>query len=262
VTSSVEPRRHRAIIESAEEQWAYLLTHFGEPDSWTVASQRFEVLSSDREVERVEVRLTSGASIDVEFIAARTDSPFESEASMSTEFLDKVMEAAFAFSAKNPPHHPGSLSRFPVPSAGYANSLAVPLAVLAVDGGRRGLYAPPRVVVLALDTMEPRGVGEFPGFDPESWPPARLGDWPPPQLARLPQQQVQGTIMRFSAVWYRLLQAWFASEVVDSPDLRLDAREALILIERLDVPGMLPCYARLNPVFWKWLTRHAGELTT
>jgi len=167
------------------------------------------------------------------------------------------MESASAFSIANPPHHPGTLARFPVPSSSYANALSVPMPVLALDGGKRGLYAPPRLVVIEYGSSEAKGVGEFPGFDPEDWPPTRLGDWPPTTLVNMHRLQLQGTIMRFSAVWNRVLTAWFAKEIMESPDLTADIREALDTRAMLDVPGFLPFYERLNPVFAKWLARHS-----
>lgn len=247
-------------VDSAEEQYAYMLARFGDPAGWTVTSQMFEVDDQDRDMERVEVRLASGEEEMVRFRAVREEGVFSERASEEdgpTGFLDAVMEAAFQFSAANPPHHPGTLARFPVPSASYANSLAVPMPVLAVDQGHRGLYSPPRVVVIEFESLKARGVGEFPGFDPESWPPPRLGDWPPSTIVAMPQQQIQGSIMRLSAIWHRILEAWFSKELVQSPELSAEVVEALALRERLDLPAMLPVYDRLNPVFAKWLVRHS-----
>lgn len=247
-------------VETAEEQYAYMLSRFGDPSAWSVTSQMFELDDQGRDIERVDVQLASGAEDVVRFRAVREEGVFSerlSEEEGTTGFLDAVMEAAFQFSAANPPHHPGTLARFPVPSAGYANSLAVPMPVLAVDQGHRGLYSPPRVVVIEFGSLKARGVGEFPGFDPESWPPPRLGDWPPPSIATMPQQQVQGSIMRFSAIWQRILEGWFSKELVQSPELSAEVVEALALRARLDLPAMLPLYDRLNPVFAKWLVRHS-----
>ncbi|HYJ13093.1 MAG TPA: hypothetical protein VEW66_05860 [Thermomicrobiales bacterium] len=247
-------------VDSAEEQYAYMLARFGDPAGWSVISQMFDTDDDDREIERVEVRVADGALEVVRFRAVRDEGVFatgEIEGEGDTGFLDALMETAFQFSAANPPHHPGTLARFPVPSAGYANALAVPMPVLAVDQGRRGLYAPPRVVVVDLPTGKARGVGDFPGFDPDSWPPRRLGDWPPASLMTLPQQQVQGSIMRFSALWKRVLDAWFSKELVRTPELAVEVREALELRGRLDLPEMNAIYEQLNPVFAKWLERHS-----
>lgn len=248
-------------VDSADEQYAWMLARFGDPAHWSVVSQMVDVTPDGREAERVEVSLAGGPSVSFTFVAGDADDSFDAPVvdADGTGFLDRVMATALAFSESNPPHHPGSLARFPVPSAGYANALSVPMPVLALDGGRRGLYAPPRVVVIDQGTGEARGVGEFPGFDPERWPPDRLGDWPPPGLAGLHRLQLQGTIMRFSAVWNRILNAWFAKEVMDSPDLTADVTEALATRTTLDLPAMLAYYDRLNPVFAKWLARHSAR---
>lgn len=248
-------------VESAEEQYAYMLSRFGDPAGWQVVAQAFDVDDAGRDIERVDVRLAAGKVEIVRFRAVREDGIFapadEDQDEASTVFLDAVMETAFQFSAANPPHHPGTLARFPVPSAGYANALAVAMPVIALDQGTRGLYSPPRVVVIDFATGVARGVGEFPGFDPESWPPPRLGDWPPPVLGALHRQQVQGSIMRFSALWKRILEAWFSKDLMESPELTADIQEALMLRERLDLPAMLPLYDRMNPVFARWLERHS-----
>jgi len=246
-------------VDSAEEQYAYMLARFGDPSRWRVVSQMFAVTADGREAERVDVALESGVTARVTFVSASDGDSFDAPEfdDDGTGFLDRVMGSASAFSEANPPHHPGTLARFPVPSAGYANALSVPMPVLALDGGRRGLYAPPRVVVIDYGTGEARGVGEYPGFDPDRWPPERLGNWPPPALAGLHRLQLQGTIMRFSAVWNRVLQAWFAKEIIDSPDLTADVREAIATRAILDLPGMLAYYDRLNPVFARWLERHS-----
>ncbi len=246
-------------VDSADEQYAYMLARFGDPAKWSVQSQMFEVTVDGRESERVDLSLESGATASVTFVSSEEDDSFDSPNvdEDGTGFLDRVMESSFAFSEANPPHHPGTLARFPVPSAGYANALSVLMPVLALEGGKRGLYAPPRVVVIDYGTGDARGVGEFPGFDPERWPPERLGDWPPQTLAGMHRLQLQGTIMRFSAVWNRILRAWFAKEIMDSPDLTADVAEALESRVILDLPELLAYYDRLNPVFARWLARHS-----
>jgi len=250
---------HPIRVDSAEEQYAYMLARFGDPTGWNVVAQMFDLTADGRDLERVDIALQSGDAVRVAFTSMRdelfVDSPEEEESSVG--FLDRAMESASAFSMENPPHHPGTLARFPVPSSTYANALSVPMPVLALDGGKRGLYAPPRFVVIEYGTSEAKGVGEFPGFDPEDWPPTRLGDWPPATLTNMHRLRLQGTIMRFSAVWNRVLKAWFAKEIMESPDLTADIREALDTRAMLDVPGFLPYYERLNLVFARWLTRHS-----
>lgn len=258
--STPEPGSEVVRIDSAEEQYAYMLARFGDPAGWSVIAQRFDQIRDGRDTEVVDVALKTERAVRVTFVSGATSDSFDADETDGdgTGFLDSVMESASAFSEANPPHHPGTLARFPVPSAGYANALSVPMPVLALDRGKRSLYAPPRVVVIDFQSGQARGVGEFPGFDPERWPPERLGDWPPSALTTMHRLQLQGTIMRFSAVWHRILNAWFAKEVMDSPDLRADVAEALIARSILDLPGMLPFYDRLNPVFARWLERHSA----
>lgn len=246
-------------VDCAEEQYAYMLARFGDPAGWNIVAQMFDSAPDGRVIERVDVAMHSSNVVRVTFVSATEGPLFDSSGpdDNSTGFLDRLMESASAFSAANPPHHPGTLARFPIPSSSYANALSVPMPVLAVEGGKRGLYAPPRFVVIDYGTGEAKGAGEFPGFDPEDWPPTRLGDWPPVTLTNMHRLQLQGTIMRFSSVWNRVLTAWFAVDIMESPELTADVREALDRRAVLDLSGLLPYYERLNPVFDKWLARHS-----
>jgi hypothetical protein len=132
--------------------------------------------------------------------------------------------------------------------------------VLAVDdAGVRGLYAPPRQVIIRRDDHSLVGVGEFPGFDPEHWPPPRLGDWPPTQLRGIPAEQLQATIARFSACWSRVMDAWFAGVTEPGPVLVEDIKEALHRRAFLDLMSFLPSYDRLNPAFAAWLSGMVGK---
>ena len=65
------------------------------------------------------------------------------------------------------------------------------------------------------------------------------------------QAQLQGTILRFGALWLRILDAWFDGE--KDAVLPEELEEAVELRSRLDVPGMTPSYERLNPAFALWL---------
>jgi len=259
VTSSGDHAATLIRIESAEEQYAYMLARFGDPAGWRVVAQMFDTAADGRDVERVDVAMESGDAIRVSFVSVTEETSFETAVvdEDGGGFLGRIMESAFAFSEANPPHHPGTLARFPVPSSSYANALSVPMPVLALEGGKRGLFAPPRVVVIDYGSGDAKGVGEFPGFDSEDWPPQRLGDWPPPTLATMHRLQLQGSVMRFSALWRRVLRAWFAKEIMDSPDLTADVAEALAMRSILDLPALFPYYERLNPVFAKWLARHS-----
>ena len=238
-------------VDTAEEQYGYMVARFGDPSAWSVDSQELQVMPDGRDSERVVVRLPSGDTVTVRFVPVGDEGLFASEPTAGTSRLDEIMETATAFSRENPPHHPGTVARFPVPSMSYAHAVAVPMAVLAQDQGQRGLYAPPRVVVVDPGTMQVRGVGEFPGFDPETWPPKRVGDWPPRSIAAMTQAQVQGTILRFGALWLRILDAWFdgAQDAVVPGEFE----EAVDLRNRLDVTGMAESYERLNRAFARWL---------
>lgn len=243
-------------VDSAEEQYGYMIARFGDPAAWTVDSQELTSLPDGRDCERVVVRLDSGDTVTVGFVPVRDEGLFANSADTAAPArLDELMGTAIDFSRANPPHHPGTVARFPVPSMSYAGAVAVPMAVLAQDQGRRGLYAPPRVVVVDYLTVRVRGVGEFPGFDPESWPPKRVGDWPPEGTAGVSEALVQGMILRFGALWCRVLDAWFESGTPEIGILPDEVEEALELRSRLDVPGMESSYELLNPGFARWLAR-------
>lgn len=242
--------------DSAEEQVAYMLARFGDPATWTVVSQRIDQAPDGRDIEQVQVELSAGDRADVSFVTGEDDPFAPAESSDATAFLDTIMQVATAFSQANPPHHPGTLARFPVPSAGHAGALALPMAVHAVGDGVRGLFAPPRFVVVDFRTVDAIGVGEFPGFDPEDWPPSRLGEWPPQALNGLHRLQLQGTIQRFSACWHRVLTAWFDRSESVPDDLASDISESLGYRDSLDLPEFRPYYDRLNPVFAHWIRKN------
>ncbi len=247
------PRRASATVrlDSPEEGQSFLAAYPAPDGPWTVTS-RLLVTAGDRTEDHVTLRSAGGLSQAV----VRFDvTSFASAAERSSErppALDDLLQRAAAFARENGPHHPGELPRFPVPSARYPGRVEVPLAILAVDHGHRGLYAPARVVVLAYPDGEPHGVGDFPGFDPDHWPPPRLGDWPPEGVRGLDPPRLQGTVARFGACWRRLLDAWFGT---DYPQRGDEAAEARALMARLDPPGMEAVYQRLGPQFWGWLTR-------
>ena len=262
MSTSNSSRRANAVvyIDSPLEQEAWLIATFGPTDQWSIASQTWHTteLGSQREV--LEIVLPTGERVEVAFSEASPDESLAGEGQDRTGEMEALMQRALEFSEANPPHHPGTLPRFPVPSASYRDTVAVPLAVLAVDDtGTRGLYAPPRQVGMSIKDGSLVGAGEFPGFDPEHWPPARLGDWPPPQLTEIPHVQLQAMIARFSACWSRVLDAWFAKVAEADDVLRQDVREGLHRRSMLDLMEMLPFYDRLNPVFAKWLNDMVGE---
>ena len=264
MTSRQQPQTRPLVvyIDSEPEQEAWLLATFGPQDAWNLVSQTWEVTENGDRQEVLEVATSAGDQVQVAFAEASPDDSLTGEGLDRTGEMEELMQRAVDFAEENPPHHPGSLPRFPVPSPSYKNALAVPLPVLAVDdSGQRGLFAPPRQVAIHHENGTLIGVGEYPGFDPEHWPPPRLGNWPPPQVADIPQIQLQAMIARFSACWSRVLEAWFAGVVEANDVLRADIREGLHRRSMLDLMEMLPYYDRLNPVFAKWLKDTLGPDT-
>lgn len=249
-------------IDSADEQYAYLLAHLGEPEQWTVVGQRLATADDGRDMEVVSIRMSTGELTRIAFVASDSDDFLDGQArhgsDNETGYIETLMEMAVAFSAANPPHHPGTLARFPVPSVQYPHAVAIPMPVLAIEDGRRGLYAPPRVVVIDVSSEDVVGVGEYPGFDPDRWPPERLGDWPPPATMSVGQRQLDGIITRMTACWKRVLDGWFGSASDLDVDLPSDIRHSLELRAILDLPTMVPYYEALNPGFARWLGQHRG----
>lgn len=162
------------------------------------------------------------------------------------EALDELMPRAIAFSTENPPHHPGTVARFPMPSARFAGCVEIPLAVLAVDEGRPGMYAPPRVAVLDWQTAETRGIGEFPGFSPENWPPARLGDWPPRTVQDATPELIAASVARLSGCLGRLIDHELG---LSHQRAASDLSDTRSLIHRLDLPAMMPSYHAISKSF-------------
>lgn len=246
-------------IDSDREQEAWLVATFGPMGTWQSMSQTLRVTESGDQQEILEIRLDSGDLVRIPFMEATPDDSLTGEGFDRTAQLDDIMSLAAQYAEQNPPNHPGSLPRFPVPSRSYADAISVPMAVLAVDDlGQRGLYAPPRQVAISLRDETLIGVGEFPGFDPEHWPPPRLGDWPPASVTSLPNEQLQAIIARFNACWSRVLEAWFAKVNAATPVLKADIEESLRYRALLDLPAFEDYYERLNPVFAKWLEDMTG----
>lgn len=249
------PRQFPVVyIDSDHEQEAWLVATFGPLGTWQSMSQTLRITESGEQQEVLEIRLKSGEHATIPFMEATPDDSLEGAGFDRTQHLDDMMSLAAQYAEQNPPNHPGSLPRFPVPSRSYAEAVSIPMAVLAVDDlGRRGLYAPPRQVAINLREGTLIGVGEFPGFDPEHWPPPRLGDWPPDSVTAVPHAKLQGMIARFNACWSRVLEAWFAQVTQPNPVLRADIVESLRYRGILDLPAFEDYYERLNPVFAKWL---------
>lgn len=242
-------------IDSGAEQAAWIYANYGPDGAWQTVSQTMRPLADGRVQEILEIRQTGGASVDVPFMEASADESLEGEGVDRTGVIEDILHLAAQHAEANPPHHPGSLPRFPVPARSYENALVVPMAILAVDDtGRRGLYSPPRQVVVSIEDQSLIGFGDFPGFDPEHWPPARIGDWPPLQLSDMPDQQMQGVIQRFSCCWSRVIEAWFKRDRENCDDVLIaDIIESLRYRSLLDAHGFEELYEKLNPEFAAWL---------
>lgn len=241
-------------IDSDVEQAAWTYANFGPDGTWQTVSQTMRATDSGDVLEVLEIRRATGESVFVPFMEASIDESLEGTGVDRTGIIEDLMHLAAQHAEQNQPHHPGSLPRFPVPARAYDNAISVPMPILAVDDlGQRGLYSPPRHVVISVADNSLIGFGDFPGFDPEMWPPARVGDWPPATVTSMPEQQMQGVIQRFSCCWSRVLEAWFAKPGGYSDVLKADIAESLRYRELLDVPGFDTVYAKINPEFQQWL---------
>ncbi len=63
--------------------------------------------------------------------------------------------------------------------------------------------------------------------------------------------------MRFSAVWNRVLEAWFAKDIVDSPELTAKSWKHWKPVIARSARAHAVSTSELNPVFAKWLARHS-----
>ena len=207
--------------------------------------------------EHVALEAPDGTGAVVRFAISPLQgrSPGDPEAGQA---LDVLMERAVAWAKEHEPVHPGVLPRFPVPAEGYPGRVAVPLALLAVGDDRQtGLFGPTRAVILPFPEGEVVGAIDAPGFDPDAWPPRRLGPWPPAGLGGVDPPRLAGIVRRFSALWERLLAAFFAGS--DDPNRRDEAAEARLLLARLDPTPMLRVYGEMSPRFWGWVAERADR---
>jgi hypothetical protein len=241
-------------IDSVAEAYSYF-TAWPPPDGpWEHVSQVLAPGPSGPE-DHLTVRAPDGQTAVVRF-AIRSFFSYPGEALVAPgEQISTAMRAGHELAKTEGPLHPGTIPQYPVPSESHAGAVAVPLPILAIDVGRRGLFAPPRIAVVRWPSAEPVGVGDAPGFDPDRWPPPRLGDWPPPAVRGWAPNRLAGTIERFSAILVRLLDAWFSRN--EYPQLDDEKREARLLLTRLVPEGMVEFYGEINPRFWTWLGQAA-----
>ena len=250
-----DPKPEELIrVDSVDEEYAFVTAYPPDGREWSIQSQTLSRTDSGA-VDTLELRSSEGDvqhyRFDISTFFANGSVPGSGES--STGFLDTVMETAAEFAAQNGAHHPGSLPRFPVPSDRYPGRLDVPMPILAVGEGKRGIFAPVRVVTMTFEDPEPFGVGEFPGFDPDNWPPSRLADWPPLGTQGMDKLRLQASIGRFSAVAVRLFNAYLKHQTY--PQVAEERAEYAALLRILDVPKMEPYYRRVAGRFFNWLER-------
>ena len=237
-------------VDSIAEEFAYLTAWPPVGGPWERVGQML-VPGPDGPEDHVTVRAPDGTAAVVRFAIGSFYGNPAPALTLPGERVSKAMRAGHELAKAEGPLHPGTLPQYPVPSEIYPGAVAVPLPILAADAGQRGLYAPPRIAVVRWPSAEAVGVGDAPGFDPARWPPPLLGEWPPLPVQEWDAQRLAGTIERFSAVWGRLLDAWFSGE--GYPHFRDEKREAPVLLGELVPEALLGFHAALGPDFWTWL---------
>lgn len=237
-------------VDSVAEEYAYLTAWPPAGGSWQRTGQLL-VPGPDGPEDHVTVRAPDGTTAVVRFAIGSFYGKADAAPDPPGDRVTNAMRAGHELAKAEGPLHPGSMPQYPVPSESYPGAVAVPLPILAVDAGQRGLYAPPRIAVVRWPSAEAVGVGDAPGFDPTRWPPPLVGAWPPLAVQGWDPQRLAGTIERFSAVWGRLLDAWILkSDYVESNDER---REAGLVIGLLVPEPLLATYASFSPRFWRWI---------
>jgi hypothetical protein len=250
------PRDEPVRADNVTEEYAYLAAWPSSEGPWERIAQTLTFGAQGPE-DVLTVRSPAGANTEVRFAIGSFFGGGTQLATLPNERVAEAMRAGHELAKGEGPLHPGTMPQYPVPSPAHAGSVAIPLAILGVDQGQRGLYAPPRIAVVRWPDATPVGVGDAPGFDPRQWPPRRLGDWPPATTRDWDQQRLAGTIERFTALWGRVLDAWLAGN--SYPQLSDELGEARQLLALL-VPGsLLEIYRVLSPNFWKSLQESTSQ---
>jgi hypothetical protein len=144
-------------IDSVAEAYAYF-TAWPPPDGpWEHVGQRFAPGPAGPE-DHLTVRAPDGQSAVVRF-AIRSFFSYPGEALVAPgEQVAAAMRAGHELAKSEGPLHPGTLPQYPVPSESHSGAVAVPLPILAVDAGQRGLFAPPRIAVVRWSESATRPV--------------------------------------------------------------------------------------------------------
>ena len=237
-------------VDSQEEEFAYIAAWPHPDGAWKPMGWVF-VPGIPSTQKHFAIGAPDGTVTTIRFLVGSYHDATRPAPERPAQRVEAAMRAGHELAKAEGPLHPGSMPQYPVPSPAHAGSVAVPLPILAIDAGRRWLYAPPRIAVVRWPSAEAVGVGDAPGFDPDDWPPARLGAWPPATVRDWDQARLAGAIARFTAIWGRLLDVWFGGERY--PQLEDERFEALLLLGLLTPESMLALYAELSPEFWSWL---------
>lgn len=237
-------------VDSQAEEAAYVAAWPPSSGPWTPMGAVF-VPGIPSTQKHVTLQAPDGAMAIIRFLVGAYHEVAKPPQETPARRVEAVMRAGHELAKTEGPLHPGAMPQYPVPSPAHGGAVAVPLPILAIDSGRRWLYAPARVAVVRWPSAEPVGVGDLAGFDPNHWPPPRLGDWPPATVRDWAPGRLAGAIERFTAVWGRLLDVWFGGERY--PQFDDERLEALLLLALLVPEPMLAIYQELSPEFWVWL---------
>lgn len=243
-------------VDSVTEEYAYLAAWPSANGPWERIAQKL-ALGAQGPEDVLTVKSPAGNTAEVRFAIASYFGGADDSRTLPNERVAAAMQAGHELARVEGPLHPGTMPQYPVPSPAHAGSVSIPLAILGVDQGRRGLYAPPRLAVVRWPDATPVGVGDAPGFDSRQWPPRRLGDWPPATTRRWDQKRLAGTIERFTALWGRVLDAWFSGD--SYPQHGDELREARQLLALLVPNDLLEVYENLSPNFWEALEESSSQ---
>lgn len=237
-------------VDSPDEEMAYIAAWPHPTGAWIPMGWLF-VPGIPSTQKHFSIRAPDEAVTTIRFLVGSYHDSRRPAEEMPARRVENAMRAGHELAKSEGPLHPGSMPQYPIPTASHMGTVSVPLPILAIDAGQRWLYAPPRLAVLRWPSAEPVGVGDMPGFNPDKWPPPRLGDWPPATVRDWDQLRLAGAISRFTAIWGRLLDVWFGGErYLQFDDERM---EGLLLLGLLVPEPMLAIYARLSPDFWAWV---------
>jgi hypothetical protein len=249
--SPFPPRGSPAVrVDSVGEEYAYVVAWPAYNGAWERVSQILAPGAHGPE-DHLTLRSPDGVTAVVRFAIGSFFGRSAEPGATPGQRVMAAMRAGHELARAEGPLHPGTTPLYPLPAPSHAGSVAVPLPIVGVDAGRRGLYAPPRIAVVRWPSAVAVGVGDAPGFDPRRWPPSFLGDWPPPTVLAWDTTRRAGVIERFTAIWGRLLDVRFGGE--DYPERVDEMREARHLLNWLVPPPMRDLLAELSPDFWRWV---------